>query len=356
MPARRRPPPPPDPLQSAQAAGLRYVSDATPGIRRRRAGTRIRVRRGPTADRSATPPRWPASGASRFRRRTPTCGSAPPPTATSRPPGGTREGGSSTAITPSGARSGTRPSSAACSPSARRCRGSAQRVERRPRQARAATREGARHGGPAARVHRHPGRATTSTRGPTARSGSPRCGTTTWRSPGSTLRFEFRGKSGKTHRVALSDRRLARIVARCQAVPGAELFQYVDDEGERVAIGSGDVNDYLREITGEDFTAKDFRTWAGTLQAVAALDALGPAATRPRGEIRDPPGDRPGGGAAQQHPRRVPEVLRPPRGAGDGMRPAPSTRPWPTGRARTAASGLEPDEQALVRLLRHVSE
>jgi DNA topoisomerase-1 len=96
---------------------------------------------------------------------------------------------------------------------------------------------------------------------------------------GSTMRFEFRGKSGKTHRVALSDRRLARIVARCQAVPGAELFQYVDDEGGRVAIGSGNVNDYLREITGEDFTAKDFRTWAGTLQAVAALEEFGPAAS-----------------------------------------------------------------------------
>ena len=96
---------------------------------------------------------------------------------------------------------------------------------------------------------------------------------------GSTMRFEFRGKSGKTHRVALSDRRLARIVARCQAVPGAELFQYVDDEGGRVAIGSGDVNEYLREITGEDFSAKDFRTWAGTLQAVAVLEDLGPADT-----------------------------------------------------------------------------
>jgi len=77
--------------------------------------------------------------------------------------------------------------------------------------------------------------------------------------------------------VALSDRRLARIVARCQAVPGAELFQYVDDDGNRVAIGSGDVNDYLRQITGEDFTAKDFRTWAGTLQAVAALETAGAA-------------------------------------------------------------------------------
>ena len=69
-------------------------------------------------------------------------------------------------------------------------------------------------------------------------------------------------------------------MARCQAVPGADLFQYEDDEGQRVAIGSGDVNDYLREITGEEFTAKDFRTWAGTLQAVEALEAMGPAATQ----------------------------------------------------------------------------
>jgi DNA topoisomerase-1 len=97
---------------------------------------------------------------------------------------------------------------------------------------------------------------------------------------GSTLRFEFRGKSGKSHQVSLSDRRLARIVARCQAVPGAELFQYLDDDGNRVAIGSGDVNEYLREITGEEFTAKDFRTWAGTLQAVSALESAGPAASQ----------------------------------------------------------------------------
>jgi DNA topoisomerase-1 len=96
---------------------------------------------------------------------------------------------------------------------------------------------------------------------------------------GSTLHFEFRGKSGKMQRVALSDRRLARIVARCQALPGAELFQYVAEDGERVSIGSSDVNDYLRELTGEDFTAKDFRTWAGTLQALAALQAIGPSAS-----------------------------------------------------------------------------
>jgi DNA topoisomerase-1 len=92
---------------------------------------------------------------------------------------------------------------------------------------------------------------------------------------GSTLRFEFRGKSGRTHSVSLSDRRIARIVQRCQALPGEDLFQYVDEEGVRQTVGSGDVNDYIREISGEEFTAKDFRTWAGTILAVAALAEVG---------------------------------------------------------------------------------
>jgi DNA topoisomerase-1 len=92
---------------------------------------------------------------------------------------------------------------------------------------------------------------------------------------GSNLRFEFRGKSGKLHRVSLSDRRLARIVQRCQGLPGEDLFQYVDEEGVRQTVGSGDVNDYIREISGQEFTAKDFRTWAGTILAVAALTENG---------------------------------------------------------------------------------
>jgi DNA topoisomerase-1 len=96
---------------------------------------------------------------------------------------------------------------------------------------------------------------------------------------GSTMRFEFRGKSGKVHRVSLSDRRVARIVARCQSIPGEELFQYADDEGVHQTIGSSDVNDYLREIAEDDFTAKDFRTWSGTLQAMGALEELGPASS-----------------------------------------------------------------------------
>ena len=97
---------------------------------------------------------------------------------------------------------------------------------------------------------------------------------------GSNLRFEFRGKSGKTHKVSVSDRRLARIVQRCQALPGEDLFQYIDDEEVRQTIGSGDVNDYIREISGQEFTAKDFRTWAGTLLAVAALTELGKWSTQ----------------------------------------------------------------------------
>jgi DNA topoisomerase-1 len=96
---------------------------------------------------------------------------------------------------------------------------------------------------------------------------------------GGSLRFSFKGKSGKTHEVELSDRRLARIVRRCRDVPGEELFQYLDDDGRRQTIDSGDVNDYLREISGQEFTAKDFRTWAGTKLAVAALRELGPMAT-----------------------------------------------------------------------------
>jgi DNA topoisomerase I len=87
----------------------------------------------------------------------------------------------------------------------------------------------------------------------------------------STLRFEFKGKSGKQHSVSLHDRRLARIVKQCQDLPGQELFQYLDDDGIRHAIGSTDVNDYIKEISGGDFTAKDFRTWNGTVLAMRYL-------------------------------------------------------------------------------------
>ena len=88
---------------------------------------------------------------------------------------------------------------------------------------------------------------------------------------GATVRFEFRGKSGVRHSISVNGRRLARIVRNCRDLPGQELFQYVDENGSRRKIDSGDVNAYLKEISGQDFTAKDFRTWSGTVLACTAL-------------------------------------------------------------------------------------
>src|SRR5688572_14572125 len=93
---------------------------------------------------------------------------------------------------------------------------------------------------------------------------------------GERVRFRFRGKSGRDHVIDLRDRRLSRIVKRCQELPGQQLFQYLDDRGRRRSIESADVNAYLREATGADFTAKDFRTWAGTVLAAWALHELAP--------------------------------------------------------------------------------
>jgi DNA topoisomerase-1 len=83
--------------------------------------------------------------------------------------------------------------------------------------------------------------------------------------------FEFRGKSGKVHRTGFHDRRLARVLGRAQELPGQRLFKYVDEDGDLRPVESTDVNAYLREALGEDFSAKDFRTWAGTLLAARAL-------------------------------------------------------------------------------------
>lgn len=88
---------------------------------------------------------------------------------------------------------------------------------------------------------------------------------------GSDIAFHFRGKSGVFHDIELHDRRLAKIIARTRELPGQELFQYLDADGERHSVDSSDVNDYLRQITGEEYTAKDFRTWSGTVLAALAL-------------------------------------------------------------------------------------
>ncbi|CAA9563395.1 MAG: Hypothetical protein PA2244 (similar to DNA topoisomerase IB, but possibly involved in glycosyl-transfer) [uncultured Thermomicrobiales bacterium] len=99
---------------------------------------------------------------------------------------------------------------------------------------------------------------------------------------GATIHFSFRGKSGKEHRIDVKDRQLAVLVRRMQDLPGETLFQYVDHDGVQRTIGSEDVNAYLREIAGEEFTAKDFRTWAGTAIAARALRTAEPAETATR--------------------------------------------------------------------------
>jgi DNA topoisomerase-1 len=106
-------------------------------------------------------------------------------------------------------------------------------------------------------------------------------GLTTLRDPqvrvqGGEIRFSFPGKSGQRHQITVHDQRTARIVRKCRDLPGQRLFQYVDDDGRQHNIGSADVNDYLREAAGDDFTAKDFRTWIGTLLAATALSVLQP--------------------------------------------------------------------------------
>ena len=141
---------------------------------------------------------------------------------------------------------------------------------------------------------------------------------------GDRLRLRFRGKSGKEHEVALDDPRVANVVRRCQAMPGQELFQYVDEDGAARGVGSADVNDYIRDGGGADFTAKDFRTWHGTR---ACARRSGSSTAAPSGE---PPAEREGAArrgreAARQHGGRLQEVVRPSaraRGAGQrGGRP-----------------------------------
>jgi DNA topoisomerase-1 len=171
---------------------------------------------------------------------------------------------------------------------------------------------------------------------------------------GSTLRFDFRGKGGKRHEVGVTDGRLARVVRRCQELPGQELFQYVDDDGTRRTVDSADVNAYLREVTGEDFTAKDFRTWAGTVLAALALQELhaSSSATQAKKNVL-----RAVEAVARQlgntpaicrkcyvHPGVIEAYM-------DGATLG-AIRPQTERRMRTALASLRPEEAAVLRLLR----
>jgi DNA topoisomerase-1 len=91
---------------------------------------------------------------------------------------------------------------------------------------------------------------------------------------GSAIQFQFRGKSGVEHQITVKDRRLARIIKRCQEIPGQNLFQYLDENGDRHSVSSSDINAYLQTLTGADFTAKDYRTWAGSVLALSMLRKL----------------------------------------------------------------------------------
>src|SRR5712671_7921409 len=168
---------------------------------------------------------------------------------------------------------------------------------------------------------------------------------------GPRLEFKFRGKSGKFHQIDFTNQRLARIVKRCQDLPGYDLFQYIDDTGEIRNMTSEDVNDYLRAIAGEEFSAKDFRTWAGTVQAakilrhhdgdenekptesalVAAIDEVAAALGNTRAVCRK----------YYIHPAIMDAYL-------DGTLPQ-----WFTGSApRSSRTGLNFEEAAVLRLLK----
>jgi len=174
---------------------------------------------------------------------------------------------------------------------------------------------------------------------------------------GSKIRFRFSGKSGILRDVDLKDRRLAQIVRRCQDLPGQELFQYMDEDGTARLVNSSDVNQYLREATGIDLTAKDFRTWAGTVLAARALGELAPfmsksqakryvvraveAVARKLGNTRT---------VCQKcyiHPATVKAYF-------DGTLPETLSRPAPA--TRDAQNGLSGDEAAVMKILEESSK
>jgi DNA topoisomerase I len=171
---------------------------------------------------------------------------------------------------------------------------------------------------------------------------------------GDEVRFEFAGKGGRVHAFGLEDEHLARIVRRCRELPGQELFQYLDREGRRRPIGSSDVNDYVRETAGGEFTAKDFRTWAGTVIAAKALVVMGPASSKRQAGrnvnramivVGQSLGNTPAiARASYVHPIVVEAYL-------DGTLTDSWERPLPR-RAPRYAARLRADEQRVLRLLR----
>jgi DNA topoisomerase I len=175
---------------------------------------------------------------------------------------------------------------------------------------------------------------------------------------GAELRFSFRGKSGVQHTVAINDRRLARIVRQCVDLPGHELFKYLDAAGKRQTVASDDVNAYLRSITGRDITAKDFRTWGGTMLAAQQLRSVGPASSKREAErnivgVIDTVAERLGNTRAvcrkyYVHPGLLTAYL-------DGrVAPAAAAKPVKPARSAKPTPALRREEVAVLQLLQEV--
>jgi len=176
---------------------------------------------------------------------------------------------------------------------------------------------------------------------------------------GTMLSFIFRGKSGVEHSVAVNDPRIARIIQRCQDLPGQEMFQYLDAFGKRHPIASDDVNDYLREVSGRDITAKDFRTWGGTMVAAVELRAMGPATSRreaDRNIVRalDAVAERLGNTRAVCRKYYVHPVLLEVYHLGITAPPSPAAMPRHASRNMSAAA-LRRDEVVVLQFLQEIA-
>ena len=271
-------PPPQDPLQSAKAAGLRYVTDAAPGIRRRKAGkgfSYLDAEGKPVRDREtlrrirglAIPPAWTEVWIS------------PDPRGHLQATGRDVRGRKQYRYHPEWRRTRDDAKYSRMIAFAQALPAIRARVEEDKK------RPGLPREKVLATIVDLLGRTFIRVGNEAYAKTNRSYGLTTLRNQhvevdGATLRFRFRGKSGKAQKVALEDPRIARIVKRCQDLPGQELFQWVDDEGNERPVTSQDVNEYLRDVTGQDFTAKDFRTWAGTVLAAMALQELEASGTK----------------------------------------------------------------------------
>ena len=334
-----------DPRDDARAVGLRYVSDDRPGITRHRSGrgftygTRTARRSATRRDRRASraiaiPPAWTDVWI------------CPNPRGHILATGRDARGRKQYRYHPRLARAARRDE---VRPDGRRSRGALPPIRARsPTISRCAGCRARRCSPPSCRLHRRhadPRRQRGVRARRTARSARPRCATTTRRSPAASCACRFRGKRGKEHEVAIDDPRLARIVRRCQELPGEQLFGYLDETGAPRAIDSGDVNDYLREVAGEEITVKDFRTWGGSVLCHQLLLRRRARPTRGRGEAHGRRVDQGRGRRASATP--PPSAARATSTRRCSTRTSTARSRARAAGGRTAEHGLRPEERRL---------